>query len=733
MQKYAILKQKIRKGVKSMVISDLEITQASIELMGGLITAMLAVIIIINGHKEPSIKMIQKMLFTASIDFVAEALAYIFRGNVDLFSLIMTRACNAAVFFLNFLLALLTIQYIYSLLEAKGISPPKTYWNIIVGCFLAATAMLLLNLVTGWMYYFDEQNYYHRSMGWYFYTLLSLVCLVIACILVFRYRRSFSRPTLFSLLLFEFFPIIAIVVQSLYYGISITNIGIGISIVLVLVTYLIDWNRSDEVEDRTLSQVRRSYETIVLFSIMVISISASIISCIVSIRRISADISVSSSQVVAHIVGDRVDNLFLRPMTVTETVSKDAVFRNYMRRSEADPQEVEADMAAYLESIRTGFDYQMVYAVCDASKTYYTYNGIAKTVDPEHDPADLWYQHFLDSGVHCKLEVDTDEVNNWDLSVFVNTEVCDADGQFLGVCGIGLEMQELQNQLAAFERQYGLKITVADPSGAIQIDTDTARIERDSIQLPSPELISSGEFVYEELDGSSRLIGYMESLDWYLIIEDLNPNKVDILQILLPNIFIFMVGLFMLAVAFIVIMIRERKISAELIEKRKTSLSDELTRLKNRRAFDQDCAQIAEENSAAEKIAIMIDLNGLKEINDRQGHQAGDELITATAEAMRQSLGEYGTLYRIGGDEYFALLSCTKEQMEDAMALFEHRTANWNGKLIHGISTANGIAVGADHPEMTITELVDLADRLMYEDKNAYYIRTGKDRRRHRS
>lgn len=714
-----------------MVISDLEITQASIELVCGLITAMLAVIIIINGHKERSIKLIQKMLFTASIDFVAEALAYIFQGNVDIFSLIMTRTCNAAVFFLNFLLAILTMQYIYSLLKAKGVTPPNVYRNIIGGCFLAASAMLLLNLFTGWMYYFDEQNYYHRSAGWYLYTLLSLVCLVTACILVWRYRKSFSRATMFSLLLFEVFPIIAIVVQSLYYGISITNIGIGASIILVLVTYLIDWNRSDEVEDRTLSQVRRSYETIVLFVIMVISVSASIVSCIVSINRISSDVSVSSSLVIAHIVNDRVDNLFLRPVTVTETMSKNAVFQDYIRRSSENPQTVEEDMSAYLDSIRTGFGYQMVYVVCEDSKACYTYNGIAKTVDPEHDPADRWYQHFLDSGAHCKLEVDTDEVNNWDLSVFVNTGVRSADGTFLGVCGVGLEMRELQELLAGFEQQYGLKITMADPDGLIQIDSETARIQRDSIQLPAQELMTNGEFLYEELQGSSRLVGYMESLNWYLVIEDLNPHKVDIMQILLPNMVIFLVGLFMLAVAFTVIMIRERKISRELIEKRKTSLSDELTRLKNRRAFNQDCAQIAEENTASEKIAIMIDLNGLKEINDQLGHQAGDELITATAEVMRQTLGEYGSLYRIGGDEYFALLTCTREQMEEAMALFEYRTANWNGKLIHSISTAKGTAVGAEHPDMSITQLVELADHLMYEDKNAYYIRTGKDRRRH--
>ena len=60
-----------------------------------------------------------------------------------------------------------------------------------------------------------------------------------------------------------------------------------------------------------------------------------------------------------------------------------------------------------------------------------------------------------------------------------------------------------------------------------------------------------------------------EGLDWYLTVEDLSPGRVDITKLIVPNVVIFMMGLFMLAVAFCVITIRERKIAAELLEKRK--------------------------------------------------------------------------------------------------------------------------------------------------------------------
>ena len=58
-----------------MVISDLEITQASMELVGGFVTAMLAVIIIINRHEETSMKLIVKRFFLSAALFVFDALA----------------------------------------------------------------------------------------------------------------------------------------------------------------------------------------------------------------------------------------------------------------------------------------------------------------------------------------------------------------------------------------------------------------------------------------------------------------------------------------------------------------------------------------------------------------------------------------------------------------------------------------------------------------------------------
>lgn len=713
-----------------MAITDLELAQATIEFVGGFVSALLAVIILINRHKETSIKQIVKMLFITSALFVFDGFAYLFRGNTNPFSLFMTRLSNLSVFFLNMLLLSVFIGYLYSILQERNAAPGDIYRKIVRFGFWAAVAILAVNLFTGWMYTFDEQNYYHRGWGWYVYTGLSLMCLFTSCTLILRYRSTLDRFTRFSLLLFELIPILAIVLQSVIYGISITNIGIGISIVLVLVAYLINWNRTSVSDKLSVVQIRRSYDIAVLFIIMVISISASIISCILSIWNISEEVSLQSSQVIAHVVNDRLENLFLRPITVTETMAKDYSLQKYMIHS-SNPKyrSTEAEMSAYLESIRSGFDYQKVYAVCETSRAYYTYNGFIKTVDPENDPTDAWYKEFIASGRNYTLQVDTDAANHWDWSVFVNHSVLDSSGNLLGVCGIGIDLTELQHQLSTFEDHYSLRISLADRSGQAIVTSQDVQVGQGLLDDAAAEAVGTEAFSIQEQSGSRRMTKLMKELDWYLIIEDLAPERASIAKIIIPNVVIFLAGLFMLVVAFCVITIRERKIALELAEKRRTSLSDELTGLSNRRALQLDLKQIEQAGTLPEFTFIIMDLNELKQNNDTLGHQAGDELIRGTAQCMAQAMGGYGKLYRTGGDEFVAILCCTQEDLENVLAEFDRLASSWRRGKVGPISISRGVVRCQEFPQLTAGEILDLADRRMYEDKKRYYIASGKARR----
>ena len=97
---------------------------------------------------------------------------------------------------------------------------------------------------------------------------------------------------------------------------------------------------------------------------------------------------------------------------------------------------------------------------------------------------------------------------------------------------------------------------------------------------------------------------------------------------------------------------------------------------------------------------------------------------------MNNAFSGLGRLYRVGGDEFVALLKGTKEEVLDAVKTFEYLTDNFKGKFISELSVSKGIVVCAEHTGLDLEEIKSMADKLMYADKTEYYRRTGKERRK---
>ena len=100
---------------------------------------------------------------------------------------------------------------------------------------------------------------------------------------------------------------------------------------------------------------------------------------------------------------------------------------------------------------------------------------------------------------------------------------------------------------------------------------------------------------------------------------------------------------------------------------------------------------------------------------------AGDELIIAAAKCVQTSMGKYGKVYRIGGDEFMAFMECNSDQLHDMIHTFEHVVNSWKGTYPCKLSISKGVVVCKEHEDLTFEELKELADKLMYEDKNKHY------------
>ncbi len=160
------------------------------------------------------------------------------------------------------------------------------------------------------------------------------------------------------------------------------------------------------------------------------------------------------------------------------------------------------------------------------------------------------------------------------------------------------------------------------------------------------------------------------------------------------------------------------------------SLTDELTTLLNRRAYEEEM-KLYEDLSRFENFTyISLDLNGLKKANDNIGHAAGDELITDAGKILRAAFGVHGKIFRTGGDEFQAIIFIPPEDIDKAVDNLHKYCEEWKGKLSDTMSISCGVATQSEFPDLSAFEIAKIADKRMYEDKDAYYKRTGLDRRK---
>ena len=127
--------------------------------------------------------------------------------------------------------------------------------------------------------------------------------------------------------------------------------------------------------------------------------------------------------------------------------------------------------------------------------------------------------------------------------------------------------------------------------------------------------------------------------------------------------------------------------------------------------------------------AVMLDIDGLKSVNDSLGHEAGDELIVGAAACIKKVFEGLGRCFRTGGDEFVVLGEMSRGQAADALRRLDTECAAWTGRLVGRLHLSAGFALAEDRAGLSAEALVREADQAMYEAKAKYYALSGKDRR----
>jgi diguanylate cyclase (GGDEF)-like protein len=147
---------------------------------------------------------------------------------------------------------------------------------------------------------------------------------------------------------------------------------------------------------------------------------------------------------------------------------------------------------------------------------------------------------------------------------------------------------------------------------------------------------------------------------------------------------------------------------------------DVLTKLFNR-SFYVDELNRLERKGPFPVTLIMADLNGLKAVNDRLGHAAGDALLRRVGEVLNKAIDKPHSAARIGGDEFAVLLPAMDERQAEAVIETIQNLVELNNQFYSAVPIKLSIGAATAAPNERLEAVANRADEKMYEAKHLYY------------
>lgn len=289
-----------------------------------------------------------------------------------------------------------------------------------------------------------------------------------------------------------------------------------------------------------------------------------------------------------------------------------------------------------------------------------------------------------------------------------------------------LKQNEISKVVANMPVYDGMELIVADrASNEIEGATDSEKLgmTMQEIGIKIPELSDTPLDMYATINGKSErcMLRQHGSFIVAVTMENTFYHEGNTIAIIIVGVY--------LAIASCCMIFLLSKFMKEKYEKEKllyTSNTDELTKCYNRHAYETDIHAL---DLNQEWIYLSLDLNGLKHANDTYGHAAGDELIKAAADCMKEVFYKYGKVYRVGGDEFVVLLDKHVNDFNTLIQSFETKVDNWHGELVTSMGISYGVVFSKEQTWQSVEDVSKIADDRMYKSKWLYYQKNGIDRR----
>jgi diguanylate cyclase (GGDEF)-like protein len=385
------------------------------------------------------------------------------------------------------------------------------------------------------------------------------------------------------------------------------------------------------------------------------------------------------------------------------------------------------ELQNYLLGIKTKYKYNSVFLVSETTKNYYHFQGLNKVISPE-DEHDQWYYIFRDSDHSYDLDIDTDEVNQNRLSIFINCRIVDDDGNLMGVTGVGMEIDRVQDLLGSFENDFKLEAMLFNRDGFVQIHSNVMLIENRNVfefgmlgdikEQVLGNINSIEVYQYDNAHTNGYLITkYIEDLDWYLLIKKDTTILVQSFYTQIARDFIIFIAVVLLVLLIVNWLIKRNDTILNNLAK-----TDSLTDLLNRRGFNESLEAIINDDRNDKPFYVFVfDIDDFKNVNDLYGHLIGDKIIRLIGKKVLDVLAERGAISRWGGDEFAGFIYGEEQLVDDFAAQFFRCIQNEPEFQCYDLTISMGI---------TRAHQIDTADTVLNRADKALYVvkESGKNR-----
>ncbi len=188
---------------------------------------------------------------------IFDRFAYIYRGDVSSLGWWMVRISNFGVFAVAPIIIFGFNLYLSDLLtEESGIIKLPRRMKIVNILALIGEILIILNIFTGIYYTFDSTNHYQRSSGFIIGFAIPLITLIIMLSVIIQYGSGIRPKMRIPLLLFTTLPVIAAIVQVFAYGLSLINITMVGTDIVMYVFVVLDMDAAKEAKEEAESENR---------------------------------------------------------------------------------------------------------------------------------------------------------------------------------------------------------------------------------------------------------------------------------------------------------------------------------------------------------------------------------------------------------------------------------------------------------------------------------------------